>query len=328
MSYSIAAARLASVAAISFSACAALVVTGHPGEDGEPALALIHPRLRHAATAVGLLEVITPASHRQGARRHRELERRVGFAHHDGHVRAPASDPVLVLALEDGTERRSGGAPHPLATGVLGRPLPHPGQIGHQGPHFLARRGDVSRDGGGVGHGPDVVWGHGTGAFRRTPSPSPNPSPMATASSMLQTLSRPKSASAEEERLHRKQKLAGALRLFGRFGFSEGVAGHITARDPELTDHFWVNPFGMSFRHVRRVRPDPRQPRRRGCRGEPPGQPGRVRHPLRRPRGAPRRRRRRPRALDLRQGLVVARAPARPDYSRRLRLLRRPHRLQ
>ena len=55
----------------------------------------------------------------------------------------------------------------------------------------------------------------------------------------------------EEERLHRKQKLAGALRLFGRFGFSEGVAGHITARDPELTDHFWVNPFAMSFRHVR-----------------------------------------------------------------------------
>ena len=55
----------------------------------------------------------------------------------------------------------------------------------------------------------------------------------------------------EEERLHRKQRLAGALRLFGRFGFSEGVAGHITARDPELTDHFWVNPFGMSFRHVR-----------------------------------------------------------------------------
>ncbi len=59
------------------------------------------------------------------------------------------------------------------------------------------------------------------------------------------------SASLDEERLHRKQRLAGALRLFGRFGFSEGVAGHITARDPELTDHFWVNPFGMSFRHVR-----------------------------------------------------------------------------
>jgi ribulose-5-phosphate 4-epimerase/fuculose-1-phosphate aldolase len=55
----------------------------------------------------------------------------------------------------------------------------------------------------------------------------------------------------EEERLHRKQKLAGALRIFGRVGFGEGVAGHITVRDPEFPDHFWVNPFGMSFRHVR-----------------------------------------------------------------------------
>ena len=61
----------------------------------------------------------------------------------------------------------------------------------------------------------------------------------------------PTSVSIEEERLHRKQRVAGALRLFGRFGFSEGVAGHITARDPELADHFWVNPFGMSFRQVR-----------------------------------------------------------------------------
>ena len=53
----------------------------------------------------------------------------------------------------------------------------------------------------------------------------------------------PKTASLEEERQHRKQQLAGAFRVFGKFGFSEGVAGHITARDPELTDHFWVNPF-------------------------------------------------------------------------------------
>jgi ribulose-5-phosphate 4-epimerase/fuculose-1-phosphate aldolase len=54
-----------------------------------------------------------------------------------------------------------------------------------------------------------------------------------------------------DERRHRKERLAGALRVFGKFGFEEGVAGHITARDPELTDHFWVNPFGMSFKHVR-----------------------------------------------------------------------------
>jgi ribulose-5-phosphate 4-epimerase/fuculose-1-phosphate aldolase len=55
----------------------------------------------------------------------------------------------------------------------------------------------------------------------------------------------------EDERLHRKQKLAGALRIFGRLGFGEGVAGHITVRDPEFPDHFWVNPFGLSFRHMR-----------------------------------------------------------------------------
>lgn len=53
------------------------------------------------------------------------------------------------------------------------------------------------------------------------------------------------------ERRHRKERLAAALRLFGRFGFDEGVAGHITARDPEWLDCFWVNPFGMSFRQVR-----------------------------------------------------------------------------
>lgn len=58
-------------------------------------------------------------------------------------------------------------------------------------------------------------------------------------------------APSSEVRRHRKQRLAAAFRLFGRFGFDEGVAGHITARDPELTDHFWVNPFGLSFRQIR-----------------------------------------------------------------------------
>jgi ribulose-5-phosphate 4-epimerase/fuculose-1-phosphate aldolase len=57
--------------------------------------------------------------------------------------------------------------------------------------------------------------------------------------------------SVEEERLHRKQRLAAGFRLFSRFGFDEGVAGHITARDPERTDCFWVNPFGMHFGHIR-----------------------------------------------------------------------------
>jgi ribulose-5-phosphate 4-epimerase/fuculose-1-phosphate aldolase len=55
----------------------------------------------------------------------------------------------------------------------------------------------------------------------------------------------------EEERRHRKERLAAGFRLFSRFGFDEGVAGHITARDPEHEDCFWVNPFGMHFGHIR-----------------------------------------------------------------------------
>ena len=75
---------------------------------------------------------------------------------------------------------------------------------------------------------------------------------------MAQVASRPMAVpmpptftSVEDERLHRKQRLAGAFRLFSRFGFDEGVAGHITARDPEKLDHFWVNPFGMHFGQIR-----------------------------------------------------------------------------
>src|SRR3954468_18934365 len=64
-------------------------------------------------------------------------------------------------------------------------------------------------------------------------------------------LTPPTFSSVEDERLHRKQRLAAAFRLFSKFGFDEGVAGHITARDPERLDHFWVNPFGMHFSQIR-----------------------------------------------------------------------------
>lgn len=55
----------------------------------------------------------------------------------------------------------------------------------------------------------------------------------------------------ELERLYRKQRLAAGYRLFGRNGFDMGGAGHITARDPELTDHFWVNPLGVHFSRIK-----------------------------------------------------------------------------
>ena len=56
--------------------------------------------------------------------------------------------------------------------------------------------------------------------------------------------------SVEEERQEVKKKLAASFRLFSKFGFSEGLAGHITARDPENKNTFWVNPFGVHFSQI------------------------------------------------------------------------------
>ena len=61
----------------------------------------------------------------------------------------------------------------------------------------------------------------------------------------------PKFECVEDERRHCQERLAAAFRLFAHYGFDQGVAGHITVRDPELTDHFWVNPLGMYFGHIR-----------------------------------------------------------------------------
>jgi ribulose-5-phosphate 4-epimerase/fuculose-1-phosphate aldolase len=72
-----------------------------------------------------------------------------------------------------------------------------------------------------------------------------------TAAKILRIPSPPKFATLEAERRHRKERLAASFRLFARFGFDEGVAGHITARDPERLDHFWVNPFAMHFSQIR-----------------------------------------------------------------------------
>ncbi|MFF5107157.1 class II aldolase/adducin family protein [Streptomyces sp. NPDC000134] len=58
-------------------------------------------------------------------------------------------------------------------------------------------------------------------------------------------------ASPADERRHRKQRLTAALRLFGKYGYGEGISGHISVRDPEHLDHFWVNPFGVSFNRLR-----------------------------------------------------------------------------
>jgi hypothetical protein len=50
-----------------------------------------------------------------------------------------------------------------------------------------------------------------------------------------------------KEREYLKGRLAAAFRIFGKYGFDEGVAGHITLRDPVNPHTFWVNPFGVAF---------------------------------------------------------------------------------
>jgi ribulose-5-phosphate 4-epimerase/fuculose-1-phosphate aldolase len=54
-----------------------------------------------------------------------------------------------------------------------------------------------------------------------------------------------------DERRHRIERLAGACRVFGGRGFSEGLLGHMTVRDPQNPDQFWANPMGVSFNQMR-----------------------------------------------------------------------------
>jgi len=58
---------------------------------------------------------------------------------------------------------------------------------------------------------------------------------------------RPVDKDPYKEREYQKGRLALAFRIFAKFGFDEGVAGHITLRDPVEPDSFWVNPFGVAW---------------------------------------------------------------------------------
>jgi ribulose-5-phosphate 4-epimerase/fuculose-1-phosphate aldolase len=58
-------------------------------------------------------------------------------------------------------------------------------------------------------------------------------------------------ASPQEERLHRKQRLAATFRIFARYGFDQGLAGHVTVRDPEYPDRFWINPLAQHFSQIK-----------------------------------------------------------------------------
>ena len=130
------------------------------------------------------------------------------------------------------------------------------------------------------------------------------------------------------ERDYLKGRLAAAFRIFGKYGFDEGVAGHITLRDPVQPDCFWVNPFGVAFSMINKSdlivsRPEAPhtggvaltiysrpagQPLRRSDRrrrGPPPKHRG-VHDPLRHPRRSTRRHLRSTQPFHLRPDVVLA----------------------
>ncbi|MEM9038047.1 MAG: class II aldolase/adducin family protein [Actinomycetota bacterium] len=54
----------------------------------------------------------------------------------------------------------------------------------------------------------------------------------------------------DEERAHRKLMCAAGYRIFGALRWGQFGDGHVSARDPELTDHFWLLDWGVPFRHA------------------------------------------------------------------------------
>ncbi|MFT7602389.1 MAG: ribulose-5-phosphate 4-epimerase/fuculose-1-phosphate aldolase [Acidimicrobiales bacterium] len=63
------------------------------------------------------------------------------------------------------------------------------------------------------------------------------------------TASRPPTfETIDEERAHRMRTTALGYRIFGSMGFGQQGDGHISARDPEKLDHFWMLKYGVPFR--------------------------------------------------------------------------------
>ncbi|KAH7367126.1 class II aldolase/adducin N-terminal [Plectosphaerella cucumerina] len=48
-----------------------------------------------------------------------------------------------------------------------------------------------------------------------------------------------------------KEHMAAAFRFFAKHGYAEGIAGHISMRDPILHDHLWFNPYAKHFASMR-----------------------------------------------------------------------------
>ncbi len=79
----------------------------------------------------------------------------------------------------------------------------------------------------------------------------PKVNSQAASAQMMKFPSPPTFTDKHEERKYLKGRLALAFRIFGKLGYDEGVAGHITLRDPVDPATFWVNPFGLAFSMIK-----------------------------------------------------------------------------
>ncbi len=55
---------------------------------------------------------------------------------------------------------------------------------------------------------------------------------------------------AATERLRRQCEVVAGYRIFGSYGWGDDGSGHISARDPERTESFWLLRDGVAFAHA------------------------------------------------------------------------------
>ena len=132
----------------------------------------------------------------------------------------------------------------------------------------------------------------------------------------------------EAERLKRKQRLACGLRTMGRLHLAEGVPGHVTVRDPEHLDRFWVNPFGTNFKLMKVSDLICVDHDGNVVEGDGPLNAGRIRHPRPDPSGPAGHHRRCALALDVRQDLLDARQATQDDHAGQHDVLQRRRAVQ
>ncbi|QSZ29949.1 hypothetical protein DSL72_004467 [Monilinia vaccinii-corymbosi] len=90
---------------------------------------------------------------------------------------------------------------------------------------------------------PSATTIHETGSFKQQQQQEYIKAPGLDLSFALRTPLEDKYA----EREYQKGRLVLAFRIFAKLGYDEGVAGHITLRDPVDPTTFWVNPFGVAW---------------------------------------------------------------------------------